>query len=155
MIEVSIPGVGDFTINHLVSDVNGTIAVDGVLLPGVIEAYQQLEELVEIHLLTADTHGKQKALDAQLGLTAVRIQPGREAEAKETYVKNLLGGVAAFGQGANDAGMLQAADFGICIISPEGTAVETLLKADMVVPDILAGLDLLLKPKRLVAGLRR
>jgi P-type E1-E2 ATPase len=155
MISFSIPGLGDFSIAHLVSDVNGTIAVDGVLVPGVAEAFHSLAEVVDIHLLTADTHGRQKALDEQLGLAAVRIPSGAEADAKAEYVRKLPGGVVAIGQGANDAGMLEAADVGICVSSQEGTAVETLLKADLFVPDILAGLDLLLKPVRLTATLRR
>jgi len=155
MIEITIPGVGELSISHLVSDVNGTIAVDGILLPGVVEAYEKLSGQVDIHLLTADTHGKQKELDRQLSLEAVRIPRGAEAQAKADYVRQLHGGVAAMGQGANDAGMLEAADVGICIVSPEGTAVGTLIKADLIVPDILAGLELLLKPVRLTASLRR
>ncbi|MBN1265059.1 MAG: hypothetical protein JXA25_06175 [Anaerolineales bacterium] len=155
MIRFSIPGVGDFSISHLVSDVNGTIAVDGILLPGVKEAYEALSGLVDIHLLTADTHGRQKEIDQQLGLTAIRIPAGAEARAKADYVHQLSGGVVAMGQGANDAGMLEAADVGICIASLEGTAVETLFKADLLVPDILAGLNLLLKPVRMTASLRR
>ncbi len=35
MIELSIPGRGDFVLNHAVMDVNGTLATDGRLLKGV------------------------------------------------------------------------------------------------------------------------
>ena len=155
MIAYSIPGFGEFNIDHLVSDVNGTIAVDGELLPGVMEAFHMLSSLVEIHMLTADTHGRQKLLDEQLGLKAVRIPSGSEAEAKAEYVQQLSGGVLAIGQGANDGAMLGAADIGVCVVSKEGTAVQTMLAADVLVPDILAGFDLLLKPVRLKATLRR
>ena len=59
------------------------------------------------------------------------------------------------GQGANDAGMLSAAAIGIATLSPEGLAVETLQAADLVVGDILAAFELLEKPMRLVATLRK
>ena len=44
---------------------------------------------------------------------------------------------------------------GICVISPEGTALETLVVADLVVPDIFAALELIEKPLRIVASLRK
>ena len=40
MIEMTIPGKGNIKINSLVLDVNGTIALDGVLIPGVVEKLQ-------------------------------------------------------------------------------------------------------------------
>jgi soluble P-type ATPase len=44
---------------------------------------------------------------------------------------------------------------GICVLSIEGAAVETLLAADLVMPDIISALDLLEKPLRIVASLRK
>ena len=66
----------------------------------------------------------------------------------------LAGTCVAVGQGANDARMLRAAALGICVLSPEGTAVETLVGADLVVANIFEALDLLEKPIRIVASLR-
>ena len=63
--------------------------------------------------------------------------------------------VIAMGQGANDAGMLKNAVIGVCVLSPEGTALSTLLSADLVVPDILTAFSLLEKPKRMIASLRK
>jgi soluble P-type ATPase len=51
--------------------------------------------------------------------------------------------------------MLQAAALGICVLSREGAAVETLLAADLVVPDIFTALELLEKPLRILASLRK
>ena len=42
MISISIPGSGSLNLDHLVLDYNGTLAVDGVLLPGVKETLQSL-----------------------------------------------------------------------------------------------------------------
>jgi P-type E1-E2 ATPase len=111
---------------------------------------------LNLHLLTEDTLGVQEVIDRQLNLTAVRIQPGDEDRQKAEYV-NRLGAdrVVAIGQGANDVGMLKAARLGICVFSSEGVAVETLLTADLVVPDINSALDLLEKPLRIVSSLRK
>lgn len=156
MIEFSIPGLGEYRLEHLVMDVNGTLAVDGQLIDGVAEKIASLREQLTIHLLTADTHGRQAVIDAQLGLTAVRIQPGGESLQKEDYVRQLgRDTVAAVGQGANDAEMLDTARLGICVMSVEGVAKETLLASDLVAPTILSALELLEKPMRIVASLRR
>ncbi len=63
--------------------------------------------------------------------------------------------VVAIGQGANDSAMLKAAALGICVQSREGVAIETLLAADIFVPDIFTALELLEKPLRIVATLRK
>ncbi len=155
MIELNIPGRGLLQLQHLVCDVNGTLTKDGQLLDGVKPRVLGLCDRLTLHLLTADTLGRQDQLDQQLGYEAVRIQPGNEASQKEEYVKRLgAGSCVAIGQGANDCAMLHAAALGICVISPEGTAVETLNAADLVVADIYAALDLLEKPIRIVASLR-
>jgi len=156
MIELNIPGRGTIQLEHLVCDVNGTLAVDGQLPEGLPRALKSLRDRLEVHLLTADTHGRQNVIDLQLGLKAVRIQPGNEALQKAEYVRRLgAEHVVALGQGANDAAMLKVAVLGICILSKEGVAVETLMAADLVAPDIFTALELLEKPLRIVASLRR
>lgn len=156
MIEISIPGRGALQIEHLVTDVNGTLAVDGQLISSLEQRIGSLRDRITIHLLTADTHGRQSLIDEQLALRAVRIQGGNEAMQKAEYVRSLgSSAVVAIGQGANDSIMLKEAALGICIMSQEGTAIDTLLAADLVVPDIFAALDLLEKPLRITASLRK
>ena len=156
MIELSIPGRGELRLLHLVTDVNGTLAVDGVLIDGLGPRLAAIRDKLDVHLLTADTHGRQAVIDKQLGLKAACLTGGNEVEQKRTFVQKLgADSVVAIGQGANDAGMLKAAALGICIMSTEGAAVETLLAADIVVPDITAAFDLLDKPKRIIASLRK
>jgi P-type E1-E2 ATPase len=156
MIELSIPGLDDYRFEHLVMDVNGTLAEDGQLIEGVSAQIASLRDRIAIHLLTADTHGRQAIIDRQLSLTAIRIQPGGEALQKADYVRRLGGqNVIAIGQGANDAGMLAAAGLGICVMSVEGVARETLLASDLIAPTILTALELLAKPMRILATLRR
>lgn len=156
MLEIHIPGRGNLQLNHLVCDVNGTLAVDGVLTDGLTQKIGTLRNFLTVHLLTADTHGGQTVIDQQLDLQAVRIQTGNEARQKADFVRKLgAQHVAAIGQGANDSEMLKAAALGICVLSPEGTAVETLLTADLLMPDIFSALDLFDKPMRIKADLRK
>jgi len=156
MIELTIPGRGELHLQHLVTDVNGTLAVDGTLLEGVARRLSNLRDRLTLHLITADTHGQQSVIDHLLNVTAVRIKRDNEASQKADYVHSLGADmVVAIGQGANDAGMLEAAALGICILSTEGTATETLLAADLVTPDIHSALDLLDKPLRIIASLRK
>ena len=156
MIELNIPGRGLIELEYLVCDVNGTLALDGQLLDGLIRPLTVLRDRLELHLLTADTHGKQAVIDRQLGLKAVRVGPGEEARQKAEYVRRLgAERVVAIGQGANDAMMLKDAALGICVLSHEGAAVEALLAADLVLSDIFTAMDLLEKPLRIVASLRK
>ncbi len=156
MIELNIPGRGLIQLKHLVSDVNGTLALDGQLLDGAGKALLALSDRLQLHLLTADTHGRQAQIDEQLSLQAVRISKGGEAKAKAAYVHKLgAENVVALGQGANDAGMLREAAIGIAVASIEGLAIESLTTADVIVPDISAAFALLEHPTRLVATLRR
>lgn len=156
MLQLIIPGRGELNIQHLVTDVNGTLALDGTLLDGLTKRISALRDRVQIHLLTADTHGKQTVIDQQLNLTAVRLHAGNEAEQKAAYVRDLgATTVMAVGQGANDAAMLKAAALGVCVMSREGVAIETLLAADLLMPDIFAALDLFDHPLRIVASLRK
>jgi P-type E1-E2 ATPase len=156
MIELNIPGRGVIQLEHLVSDVNGTLAIDGQLADGLPRLLSGLRDRLEIHLLTADAYRRQDQIDQQLNLQAVRIPPGDESGQKADYVQRLgADHVIAIGQGANDVGMLKQAAIGVCILSVEGAATEALLAADIVVPDIYTALELLQKPLRLVSTLRK
>jgi P-type E1-E2 ATPase len=156
MIELSIPGRGDFVLNHAVLDVNGTLATDGRLLKGVEPRLVALADKIELHLLTADTHGRQAEIDEALSLVATRVEPGNESGQKTQFV-NTLGNdsVIAIGNGANDVGMLKAAAIGIAVVGEEGLSVEAMLAADVICPSIIDALDMLLIPQRLRATLRR
>jgi P-type E1-E2 ATPase len=156
MIEIAIPGFVTFRLRNLVLDVNGTIAKDGQLIEGVAELLKELRSRLEIHMITADTHGTQESVNEQLGLTAVRVPTQKQAEAKLAFIEKLgADTVVAVGNGANDSFMLKRAALGIVIVGPEGCAVETMLKADVAVPHARAAFELLLYPKRLIATLRR
>ena len=159
-MEITVPGRNAFHLDHLVLDVNGTVAAGGRLIDGVRERLLALRRSgLNVHWITADTRGRQAALDEALGWPAVRIagdDPQGEAERKAAFVRELgADGVVAIGNGSNDRGMLREAALGIAVLGPEGLAVETLLAADAVAPDILVALDLLVDGNSLIATLRR
>jgi soluble P-type ATPase len=145
-----------YHLEHLVLDVNGTITLEGQLIDGVTRRLSELRSAIIVHVITADTRGKQETIDAELGLKAVRVTSGGEAAQKAAFVRQLGGErVCAVGNGAIDAAMLDDAGLAIAVLGEEGLATSALTAADVVVPTINAALDLLLNPLRLVATLRR
>jgi P-type E1-E2 ATPase len=157
MIELDVPGWRHLRLEHLLLDVNGTIAGDGQLLPGVAERVAALRELLAVRVLSADTFGRLDAQAGALGVPALRLRAGEPEDAQKAAVVRGLGaaGVVAVGNGANDAEMLAAAALGIAVLGPEGLSTRALASADVVVASIEAALDMLLRPRRLIATLRR
>jgi P-type E1-E2 ATPase len=157
VLAVTIPGRGELQLEHLVLDVNGTLACDGVLIPGVAERLHQVRNVLTVHLLSADTHGQLDAIARDLGVPATRLRTGEpEPPQKATYIRQLHSStVVAIGNGANDVDMLSEAAIGIVVVGPEGAAVAALTAADLVTGSITDALDLLSHPKRLIASLRR
>ena len=159
-MDVTIAGRGTFYLEHLVLDVNGTVASGGHLIEGVRDQLVVLQQSGwHIHWITADTRGRQADLDEELGWPAVHISardPRGEAEQKAEFVRHLdARHVVAIGNGANDAQMLREAAVGIAVLGPEGLAVDALEASDLVAPNIHAALDLLIDPQRLIATWRR
>ena len=155
MLEMSIPGGAALRLTHLLLDYNGTLAVDGELLPGVAERLTALAPQLDIRVLTADTFGSAAEKLAGLPCTLTILPPGNQAEAKRAALEKVgAGTTASIGNGRNDRLMLAAAALGIAVLQGEGAAPETLLAADVVATDICAALDLLRLPLRLVATLR-
>jgi P-type E1-E2 ATPase len=156
MLTIEIPGYGRLALDHLALDLNGTLALDGEVLPGVAERLATLSPHLQIHLLTADTRERGAATAAALGIRLHRLTLGDEAAQKRAFVESLgAKKVAAVGNGANDAEMLTVAALGVAVSGPEGLAQAAWQNADLIVPDINAALDLLLHPQRLIATLRR
>ncbi len=57
MLEIFIPGAETLRLEYLVADFNGTLACDGVLLPGVGEALVRLAEKLAIHMMRRTPSG--------------------------------------------------------------------------------------------------
>jgi len=154
MFTVDIPGRGRLEIGHLVLDLNGTLAVDGVVPDAVLERLRALSNDIRVHVVTADTFGTA----ARLRGPDIHVQvlaPGDHVEAKVALVRALgASHTIAIGNGSNDEAMVREATVGIAIVGREGASARSVFAADIVVTHIEDALDLLLAPARLVATLR-
>jgi soluble P-type ATPase len=152
MIRIDIPQRGIIELQHAVFDVNGTLAVDGMPIPGVVDRLKALANHLSLHVLTAGTHGNIAELEQMLGFPLHIITSGEE---KMHFVEQLgPANVIAFGNGMNDVRMLRLAAIGVAILAAEGVAIGALQAADVLAPGPVDAIDLVLKPKRLVATLR-
>lgn len=154
-MELDIPGFGLIRLEHLVSDFTGTLSVDGKLITGVRERLNSIAELLNIHILTADTFGR--AREELRGIKCeVHILIGEDHDVqKEEFIKRLgQDKVIALGNGNNDRRMLRAARVGIAVCLNEGCSIDALKSADIFVFSPVDALDLLLNPKRMKATLR-
>ena len=155
MIEINIPGSCILQLKHIVLDYNGTIACDGVLIPGVKENLTALADKLQVHILTADTFGNVRrgleGIECELSI----IAPESQDIGKLDYVKRLgAENTVCVGNGRNDQLMLEEAALGIAVILEEGAAAATLSAADVVCTNIISALELLANPVRLIATLR-
>jgi len=156
MLTIEISGWKTLKLEYLILDVNGTLAIDGKLTAGIHSTIQRLKEGLQVTLLTADTFGMGRFLAEELGVSVHVLDVGDERKQKRDFIHSLgAGKVAAVGQGVNDEWMLRDAALGICVLSAEGTAVQTFLAADVIARDGAEALNLLLHPNRLKATLRR
>ncbi len=155
MLEIDIPSGPLLRLEHLVCDLNGTLACDGLLLPGVAERLGLLAAKLSVSILTADTNQTAGALAAALGVQVERLEPGRGDVQKLAFVRRLGSErCVAIGNGRNDALMLGEAALSLVVIGKEGAAREALEVGDVVCYEPAEALDLLLHPNRLVATLR-
>lgn len=155
MLRIDIPGSPSLLLKHLVLDFNGTIAEDGELLSPVPEQINDLAAKLDIHIITADTHGTVQEQVSGLPSTLSVIPEDKQDVAKETLITRLgYENVVAIGNGKNDALMLKRAALGIGIIGHEGASSAMLLHADVICVNIVDCLSLLTKPNRLKATLR-
>ncbi|MDD3592057.1 MAG: ATPase P [Sulfurovum sp.] len=155
MLKITIPGMEEIRLDHLLLDYNGTLACDGQIKAGVLERLEKLSQSVKIHVITADTFG---SVQEQCDASFIHIHIiGKEAQdrAKLEYLKQLdPQHTVAVGNGRNDALILQEARLGFALLQEEGCATQSLLTSDVLFQSINDALDVLLNANRLVATLR-
>ena len=149
---VSIPGLPDLSLEHLLVDVNGTLTNRGELLDGVEARLGRLSNALDIRLVSADTFGTLDTIAARMNVSGVRASTGED----KLRLLDELGRerCAVIGNGSNDALVLAAAALGFAIIGPEGASATALRSADVVCASAADALDLLLDPRALSATLR-
>jgi soluble P-type ATPase len=155
MIKVEIPGFGLIECMHLVSDFNGTLAIDGKLLPGIRESLNKASELLKVHIFTGNTFGTAEKELSGIHCETI-ILTGEKLDVQKQEHINRLGAekVIAIGNGNNDRLMLKAARLGIAVCLAEGCALDAVLAAKLIVKSPFDAIALLLNPERLKATLR-
>jgi len=155
MIEIDIPGWGNMEVENVVLDLNGTLATDGKIPSELKKKINALAGQVKIYVLTADTQGTATEEIRDMKVELIKIEGKESKKGKFNFLKSLdLEKTIAMGNGNNDQFILKEAGIGIAILGDEGISVIALKQADIMVKNISDALDLLLKPKRLMATLR-
>jgi soluble P-type ATPase len=155
MIEIAIPDGVTLKIHNLVLDYNGTLAVDGELITGVLEHLKLLAGSVQVHVLTADTHGTVREKVDSIDCLVHVISEGEQDKQKAEYLNNLgVDSTMAIGNGRNDTLMLSQAVLGVSVIQSEGMSPMAMAASDICCKNINDALALLLKPSRIMATLR-
>ncbi len=156
MIQIQIPGSNDFTIENILLDFNGTIAIDGQLIEGVKDKINQHADLLAFHVITADTFGSVKNQLKDVSCTLHIIPEKNQALSKLSYLQTLEPKTTiGVGNGANDELILKEAVLGIAVLQQEGLASKTLAASDLVIQNILDLFKYFETPDRLVASLRK
>nr|WP_317449440.1 HAD hydrolase family protein [uncultured Sellimonas sp.] len=154
-MKIEIPGYHTLEIEHLLLDYNGTIAEDGVIRRSVRDLLLLLSTKLDLHVLTADTHGTAKAECEGISLHLDTF-PSSDASAQKLAKLQELGPdrCACIGNGRNDLPMLTHAAFAVAVMDREGLYSPLLTQSDLCVRSSEEALEMFLYPKRIIAGLR-
>lgn len=152
---LNISGMEQIELKHLVLDYNGTIAINGNLIQGVMQRLQQLSSELTIHVLTADTYGSVHEQCKADFLNIKVIGKEKQDEQKLSFLRSLgQENTLAVGNGRNDTLMLKNAILGFAVMQDEGVNIQALNAADVLFASVIDALDALLIPQRLIATLR-
>jgi soluble P-type ATPase len=158
-IVVHIPGFGDREIRTLICDYTGTLSCRGEVVNGVKERLIQLSRLLDIHIVSADTHATAKKNLGDLPLAFHVIKgPGQDCKKRDYLADFAPEHIAAIGNGNNDRLMLQEIKerrgLAIAVENGEGCSTGAIVNAHLFIHGAANALDLLLNPDLLVATLR-
>ena len=156
-IKLLPPGTKGCSIKNLLMDLNGTLALDGILVNGVQERLKRLSKIFDLYILTADTNNTAESLKKSCGgvnILKIKQETG-SIENLDFLISLGSESTITMGNGNNDVLMLREAAIGICVVGPEGASKEAMDACDILVADPLAALDIVLNTNRLIATLRR
>ena len=163
-IKIDIPGFGErgqLDLRYIVSDYTGTLSCGGRLVAGVEKRLRKLKELVDIHIVSADSFGTASGQLAAIPLTPHILSGADHDRQKEQYPQDKgldYQYIVALGNGNNDRLLLKrvkaAHGLAIAIDNGEGCAWDAIQGAHLFISGIVNALDLLLEPTRCKATLR-
>ena len=154
MISIERPGQGNLEIDFILIDFEGTLALDRRVHPKAKDKINLLSKRTKIYILAKGEKEQVIEVLRKVKAEIIHFAVGDVSAGKLNLLRQLgANRTVAIGNGQDDVLMIEEAALGICVISREGTAAETILKADAVVSNILDALDFLLKPLRQKATL--
>lgn len=152
---LEIPGREKIEIKNVMLDYNGTIAIDGYLIKDVDKTIDELADIINFHVITADTYGSVEKALANTKCKVVKIPKEKQDKSKLNYLLTLgKETTLCVGNGKNDRLMLKESVLGIALIQDEGLCVESLLAADIVCKSIMDVFAYFKNPNRIKAILR-
>jgi len=152
---IVIPGREDINVKHVILDFNGTIAVDGKLIDGVATKINQLSQIVNFTVVTADTYGTVKSELSGINCKLVNLdQTGVFKDKLEVLTSLGKDNTLCVGNGFNDRIVLKESILGISVLQDEGLSVEALMASDMVCKSIDDVFCCIENPQRIAASLR-
>ena len=156
MISIEGPGKGNLEIEFILIDFEGALAFDRRVHPKAKDKINLLSKRTKIYILTKGEKEVEEEILRRVKAEIFYFTEGETSQRKLALLRQLgATRTVAIGNGVDDAPMLEEAGLGICVIGKEGTSVEALKKADVVVSNILDALDFLLKPLRQKATLSK
>jgi soluble P-type ATPase len=156
MITIDLPQYKKpIEIENLMLDYNGTLAIDGVLIPKVEEMLIEISKKLNIYIITADTFGLVKAQLKNIPCNLKILESTNQSEAKLNFLNSINSSkTICIGNGFNDSLMLKNSIIGISVIQKEGASVNAINSADIVCFSIIDALELINNPLRIKATLR-
>lgn len=154
MILLQRPGQPNIEIECLLIDYEGSLAIDGRVHPKAKDKINLLSKRVKIYILVKGEKEKVEERLKNVKAEVLFLQEGQATLAKLELLKRVGSErTVAIGNGMDDVPLFEKAGFSIGVIGKEGASGEALKKADLVVTDVLNGLDFLLRPLRQKATL--
>lgn len=141
------------TIQNIVFDYNGTLAVDGKVSKEVYDKVISLAKKKSVYIVTADTFGSVQETFKDTDINTTIISNSLE---KANFIKTIgPEKTIAIGNGANDAEMLSLSTIGIAFLGKEGLATSALVNSDFIVKNHQELFEILDEPNKMIATLRK
>ncbi|MHA1339679.1 MAG: HAD family hydrolase [Promethearchaeota archaeon] len=143
-------------IDNIFLDLNGTINHFGKIPSKLPKYIKKLKKYFNLYIISANTRGDLQNIAKKLDIFYKEINKiETEQDAKLKVLEELdPKKTIVIGNGNNDAKALKKAIIGIAVIGPEGTSINALNSADIIVKDIFDAFNIILNEKALVATLR-
>jgi len=153
-MKIQIPKGETIEINTIVLDLNGTLAVKGIVSDKTKELILKLKELnYRIVLISGDIRGNAKIISDELGIELfLGVTSQEKAEQMLQFDKETT---AAIGNARIDIGTFENSKISIATMQSEGIHTEILRYVDVIVPTIEDALSLFIDIKSLAGTLRK